>query len=150
MSSEDALVVRRLGPGDEAIAARVLLAIAEVFEEPREALPDAYVRDLLARADFWLIAAIEDGEPRGGLTAHTLPMTRTASREVFLYDIAVTEGAQRRGVGRRLVATLRDLARAEGIKVVFVPAGDEDTRAVEFYRALGGEEEQVKIFTFGE
>lgn len=142
------LEVRRLGPGDEALAVRVLFTVAQVFDEPCEPLPEAYVRDLLARRDFWLVAALEGGEPKGGLTAHTLPMTRSASREVFLYDLAVVESAQRRGIGRRLVHALRELARQEGIGVVFVPADEEDDHALAFYRAIDGEEAHVRIFTF--
>ena len=40
------------------------------------------------------------------------------------------------------------LAAAEGIGVVFVPADDEDTHALDFYRAMGGEPQPVTIFTF--
>jgi aminoglycoside 3-N-acetyltransferase I len=142
------LEVRRLGPGEGELAARVLLTVAQVFDEPCEPLPSSYVEELLARREFWLVAALEGGAPVGGLTAHTLPMTRSASREIFLYDIAVVERAQRRGIGRRLVTLLRELARREGIGVVFVPADHDDDHALDFYRALGGDEAKVSIFTF--
>lgn len=73
----------------------------------------------------------------GGVTAHTLPMTRTESAELFIYDLAVPADQQRQGIGRGLIATLRDAATTAGIQVVFVPADDDDVHALDFYRALG-------------
>jgi aminoglycoside 3-N-acetyltransferase I len=56
---------------------------------------------------------------------------------------------QRRSVGRLLVTRLRELARDEGIDDIFVAADNEDTHALEFYRALGGVASAVTIFSFG-
>ncbi len=90
-----------------------------------------------------------DGQIVGGLTAHTLPMTHSESDEIFIYDIAVRAEHQRRGVGRLLVAHLRQVASDAEIHDLFVPADDEDTHAIEFYRALGGVGAPVTFFTFG-
>jgi aminoglycoside 3-N-acetyltransferase I len=49
-----------------------------------------------------------------------------------------------------LVAALREAAAAEGIHVAFVPADNEDTHALDFYRAIGGVPAPVTIFTFGD
>lgn len=57
---------------------------------------------------------------------------------------------QRKGVGRRLVEELRRLAAAAGVQVIFVPADNEDTHALDFYQALGGTAAPVTFFTFGE
>jgi len=83
-----------------------------------------------------------------GLTAHTVPMTRSESREIFIYDIAVRVDHQRRGIGRLLMLQLTRLANHAGIHDLFVPADDEDLHAVEFYRALGGVASGVTFFTF--
>jgi len=123
--------------------------MAGVFEEPREELADDYVVALLARPDFWAIAAIEGDAIVGGATAHTLPMTRVQGSEIFLYDLAVRTDRQRQGIGRRLVDHLRTAAAAEGIGDVFVPAENEDTHALDFYRAIGGTASAVTFFTFG-
>ena len=85
----------------------------------------------------------------GGLTAHTLPMTRSESREIFIYDVAVRADHQRRGVGRLLLRHLARLANDAGIVDLFVPADDEDVHALEFYRALGGAASRVTFFSFG-
>lgn len=138
----------RLSEGDRDVARRMFTLMAEVFDEGCEPLSDAYVDRLLAREDFWAVAAFAGDELAGGLTAHALPMTRSESAEIFIFDIAVHPHHQRRGVGRLLVATLREEAARAGIDTVFVPADDEDEHALDFYRALGGVPAPVTIFTF--
>jgi len=122
--------------------------MAEVFEEECEHLSDGYIDRLLSRGDFWAIAAFVGADIIGGVTAHTLPMTRTESSEVFIYDIAVRGDQRRKGIGRRLMTALREAAAAVGIRDVFVPADNDDVHALDFYRALGGMPSPVTFFTF--
>lgn len=143
-----AVSVRRLAPGDRALARDTFLTMAGVFEVDATPLSDAYLDRLLARPDVRAFAALEGDRVVGGLRAHVLPMTTSERSEVFLYDIAVVPAQQRLGIGRALVDALRAMAAAEGIDVVWVPADNEDTHALDFYRALGGEPAPVTIFTF--
>jgi aminoglycoside 3-N-acetyltransferase I len=148
--------VRRLVPGDERLARETFRTMAAVFEEDEaethdaegEPLRDEDVAALLRRDAFWALAATEGDEVVGGVTAHVLPMTRNRTSELFLYDLAVRADQQRRGIGRALVSELLSLARRAGIGTAFVPADDEDTHALEFYRAIGGTESKVRFFTF--
>lgn len=140
--------VARLRGSDRDIARRLFTLMAEVFGEGCEPLGDAYLDRLLARADFCAVAAFEGDDLLGGLTAHTLPMTRSESAEIFIFDIAVHADHQRRGVGRQLVSQLREEAARAGIETVFVPADNDDEHALDFYRALGGDPAPVTIFTF--
>ena len=142
------LHTKRLGSGDLELARRTITLMAEVFEEPYEQVSDAYLEGLLSRPDFWIIAALEGDQPIGGLTGYTLPMTRTQSSEVFIYDLAIHQDHQRKGIGRLLVNALLKGAQAEGIESVFVPADNEDEHAIEFYRAIGGVAQPVTIFNF--
>src|ERR1700722_3971864 len=80
--------VSRLKRGEHEPARTLFAAMAEIFEQPYVPLSDAYVDRLLAREDFWALAASVDDRIVGGLTAHTLPMTRSLAREIFIYDIA--------------------------------------------------------------
>src|SRR5262245_20674887 len=107
--------IRRLRVADRDLAHRLFAVMADVFEEPHERLSDKYVDDLLAREAFWAIAALSGDEVVGGLTAHSLPMTRQASAEVFIYDVAVRADHQRRGIGRRLVTGLCAAAADAGL-----------------------------------
>ena len=140
--------VKRLTSGDRDVARALFALMADVFEEDSEVLSDGYLDRLLGREEFWVIAAFAGDDIIGGVTAHTLPMTRTASCEIVIYDVAVRRDRQRQGVGRRLVAELRAQAAARGIREVFVPADDADVHALDFYRALGGAASPVTIFTF--
>lgn len=139
---------RRLTASDRMLARKLFIMMAEVFEEPREPLGDSYLERLLGREDFWVLAAMVGGEVVGGLTAHTLPMSRTESSELFLYDLAVRQDQQRKGVGRKLVAALRTLGAQSGIEDVFVAADNADDHALDFYRALGGVAAPVTMFSF--
>lgn len=140
--------VERLGPSHLQQAHELFTMMADVFEEERTPLPDEYVERLLRRADLFILAAVEDGAMVGGITAHVLPMTRSATSELFIYDLAVRTDRQRRGIGRALVDELRARGLAEGIDTSFVPADEEDTHALDFYRALGAEESPVRFFVF--
>jgi aminoglycoside 3-N-acetyltransferase I len=142
------MLIRRLAAGDRELARATFAMMAEVFDEPRRDLPDDYVDTLLVRADFWALAAIDDDEPVGGITAHMLPMTRSPSRELFVYDVAVREDRQRRGVGRAMLVELIAQAKSSGIESVFVAVADEDVHAMDFYRAVGGAESPVTMFSF--
>ena len=139
---------KRLQPGDRDLA-RVLLALmADVFEEASEVLSDRYLDQLLAREDFWALAAFDGDQIIGGITAHSLPMTRTETAEMFIYDLAVRRDHQRTGLGRHLVAELQEKAAARGIENLFVAADNGDVHALEFYRALGGAASPVTFFAF--
>src|ERR1700722_5940580 len=96
------------------------------------------------------MVALDGEEVVGGLTAHALPMARAPEAELFIYDLAVRADRQRLGIGRALVLTTLDRAKAEGLRVAFVPADDEDTHAIAFYRAIGGRSSPATFFTFGD
>ena len=139
---------KRLGPMDQELAKRLFILMAHVFGEESRPLGDGYLRQLLGREDFWVLAAFADDEILGGLTAHTLPLITSESSEVFIYDIAVRDDHQRKGVGQQLVSALRAAAAEAGIDDVFVAADNDDVRALGFYRALGATESTVTHFTF--
>lgn len=144
------VTITKLTTGDRELARATFVAMAEAFETAAQPLSDAYLDRLLGRDDVWAFAAVVDGRVVGGLRARVLPMTASETFELFLYDIAVHPDLQRQGIGRRLVAALRDEGTAQGIDVMFVPAENEDGHALEFYRALGGVPTATTFFTFGE
>jgi aminoglycoside 3-N-acetyltransferase I len=148
MAGSDDIHIQRLGPRDVDLARTTFAAMAEVFGETHAHLSDAYLHALLARPEFWAFSATKAGNVVGGLTGHTLMMTRLEGAEVFLYDIAVVPEHHRRGIGRRLVDALRREASRQGISTVFVPADDADAEALQFYAALGGTPSRVTLFEF--
>ncbi len=142
--------IERLAVNDIDRARALFTAIAGVFETETAPLSDGYLKRLLVRDDFWALAASIEGRIVGGLTAYTLPLTRLEEFEVFVYDIAVLPGHQRQGIGRQLIEALRTKASAAGINLAWVAADNEDTHALDFYKALGGEPTPVTVFTFAD
>jgi aminoglycoside 3-N-acetyltransferase I len=138
----------RLRAADVDPAKRLFALMVEVFGEEPVELSDAYLRRLLSDEDFWVIAAFSADDIVGGITAHTLPMTRSESSEVFIYDLAVRADHQRQGVGRQLMSELRAQAAERGIGSLFVAADNADTHALDFYRAVNGTAAPVTMFSF--
>lgn len=148
---------QRLGQQDHALARATFRLMDEVFAEDEDNQSegnqppgDEHIARLLAREDFIAFAALAGTRVIGGVTAHVLPMTRSESFELFIYDLAIDPPFQRQGVGRRLVQALLASAAERGIRVAFVPADNEDTHALDFYRAIGGTPSPVTIFTFSD
>jgi aminoglycoside 3-N-acetyltransferase I len=139
---------KRLTPADRDLAGTLFAMMANVFEERYETLSDSYLARLLGRADFWAIAGCIGADVVGGVTAHTLPMTRTERSELFIFDIAVRKDQQRRGVGGQLMRALLECAAAVGIDDVFVAVDNDDLHALDFYRGRGGVAAPVTLFTF--
>ena len=59
---------------------------------------------------------------------------------VFIYEVAVVEQHRRRGIGRSLVEELRQMAKADGCRRMFVPTNRSNEGAMALYRATGAEE----------
>jgi ribosomal protein S18 acetylase RimI-like enzyme len=127
--------IRRLGPGDDVL----VVEAGDLFDGP--ALPDATAR-FLASEGHHLFLAYDGGQPVGMVTGveTTHPDKGT---EMFLYELAVAEGARNRGVGRALVVALADLARDRGCYGMWVLTDDDNAAAVRAYRAAGGELEPL-------
>ena len=139
--------IRRLSPGDERLAAQTFALMSAVFEEEAGDLQAGYLNELLARQTFWAYAALDADVAVGGLTGHVLPMTRSHTSELFIYDLAVHADHQRRGVATRLMDAARGDAADAGLSSVFVPAENEDTHAIAFYTSLGWEPTPTTFFT---
>ena len=148
MSVTSPIRARRLGRGDLELGPQLFALMAQVFGEDPEDLRKGYVEELLSDGRFWAIAALAGEELVGGITAHALPLTCKVSLALFVYDIAVRTDQQRRGVGRALMDRLRMEAASEGIQEIFVLANNEDTHALDFYRAVGGSASAVTMFDF--
>lgn len=140
--------IRRLAAGDDEHAREMFAVMAAAFGEPAEPLSDEYVDRLLSSSSFWAVAAFEGDRVVGGITAHTIPMTRSPSAELFVYDLAVHEDFRRQGIGARLMAELRAQAAEAGVAEIFVPADEDDVEALAFYRSLAGRESAVSHFSW--
>jgi GNAT superfamily N-acetyltransferase len=125
-------------PGDDA----TVVAAGHLFDGP--ARPDATARFLAEPSHHLLLAYDEDwsDHPVGMVTGveTTHPDKGT---EMFLYELAVDEAAQGRGIGRSLVTALADLARDRGCYGMWVLTDDGNPAAVKAYTAAGGTPEPL-------
>lgn len=120
-----------------------------VFDMKDFQLPDKYyLKNLLSGDDLIVFAAMQEDKVIGGLTAHVLPSVYAGTSEVYLYDFAVQNTFQRKGVGRKLLAAFSAYCHENNYETFFVQALTADAAAVEFYRAAGGKPENVTQFTF--
>jgi len=94
------LEIRRLGPGDDELVAKV------ATREPRTALLDD------PRALF--LVALDGGEPVGLVLAYELSRRHGHAVTLCIYEVDVDAAWQRRGVASHLLATALDEPRWVG------------------------------------
>ena len=113
--------------------AEAVEAASPLFD--REARPDATSRFLTSR-DHHLLVAYEDSKPvafvSGVETTHPDKGT-----EMFLYELAVAEPFQGRGIGKALVLALVELARRRGCYGMFVLTDQDNLAALATYASAG-------------
>jgi ribosomal protein S18 acetylase RimI-like enzyme len=102
---------------------------------------DSYLMELLGSKNFIAIAAVEQDRVIGALAAYLLPKYEQQRSECYIYDLAVAENRRRQGVATAMIETLRQLAAAKGIYVIFVQADYGNDAAVALYTKLGVRED---------
>jgi GNAT superfamily N-acetyltransferase len=125
--------IRAMGPGDDA----KVVAAGHLFDGP--AKPDATAR-FLAEPGHHLLLAYDGADPDRpvGMVTGVETTHPDKGTEMFLYELAVDDAAQGRGIGRTLVAALADLARERGCYGMWVLTDDDNPAAVTAYTAAGG------------
>jgi len=127
----------------------MLLLFEEVFKmEDFQMLDKHYLQELLKQKNFIVFAAMCQDDVIGGLTAHILPSYHFQSSEVYIYDLAVKTEFQRRGIGRKLIESIKEYCKVNNLESFFVQAHEEDTHALEFYHSAGGLSEKVVHYTY--
>lgn len=140
--------IRKLNKEDREALLQLRKLYNEVFETESDNISFVYIDNLLKDERLLFLVAEQDNQIIGGLTAYILPSLYTEKSEVLIYDIAVKQSLQRKGIGNKLIDCLLDFCSQQGYKEIFVPALAEDTHACNFYKKAGGEEEDVKHYSF--
>lgn len=142
---DSSYTLRRLGPDDAELAARLNAMFGAAFGEPDtyggDPPPAAYFAEVLARDHVVALVALAGGEVVGGLVAYELDKLECARRETYIYDLAVAEAHRRRGIATALIELCREIAAERGAWVVYVQADYGDAPAVALYEKLGRREE---------
>lgn len=120
-----------------------------VFEmEPFQYPSYDYLKKILKNENTIFAVAKYEEEIIGGLTAHELASTYFEANEVYVYDLAVHQDFQRKGIGTRLIEELKKISCNKGDKEIFLQADVGDDYAIDFYKKIGGVPEDVIHFSF--
>jgi ribosomal protein S18 acetylase RimI-like enzyme len=148
----DAVSVRRLGPGDEAVLARLVRDGPRYEEADDVAQQEAATAVPLAPADAAVFLADDHthllvafrvdepsgGEPVGFVVVNELLHRHTFARMFLVYEIGVVDDHRREGVGRTLLDAVRALAIERGVPEGFVLTNESNAAAMALYEAAGG------------
>lgn len=137
--------IRRLTSADIEQMRDMLLVLGKAFGEldtftekpPRS----SYLARLLDSDHFIALAALDDGQAVGGLTAYVLEKFEQERSEIYIYDLAVAEEYRRRGIATSLIEALRNVAAKLGAYVIYVQADYGDDPAIALYTKLGVRED---------
>jgi ribosomal protein S18 acetylase RimI-like enzyme len=91
-----------------------------------------------------VFVAEEGGEVVGFVTASTRRHF-AGDLDAYVGELVVDRRVEGRGVGRMLMTAAEEWGRGQGLAHISLDTGAANTRARAFYRALGYEEEDVKL-----
>jgi len=118
----------------------LLKVFGEAFQDTdsygRAVPSDAYLQSLLARPHFIVLIATNDNDVIGGLAAYELEKFEQDRREIYIYDLAVSEQHRRKGIATQLIGELRRIATRRKAYVIFVQADQDDIPAIRLYESL--------------
>jgi aminoglycoside 3-N-acetyltransferase I len=140
---------KRLQAGDESLFAELVKLFNVEFENPDvDYVNVENIKSLLTKPDFVCFVALSEAHVVGGLTGYSLKMYAQEGTTMYLYDMAVANNYQRKGIGSKLVSELKTYCAQHGIRDMYVQADVSDDHALAFYKNLGGEPADVVHFTF--
>ena len=140
----------RLVPFFRIVQALHAAARADRFRESADpARETAFFEQWLARPDVHARIAISDGSDCGYVLyefcRHDGGVVSHPRKHVFLHHIAVAPAHRRRGVGRALVARLKDHAREQGIAEMTSSHWAFNAAAAAFMAAIGLTPEVIRV-----
>ncbi len=127
--------VRRLGEGDEA----VVCDVARSFKNA--VIGTELAASILVNPANYLVVAEADREIAGFLLAYRLDRIDRPTGQLFIYDVAVDPGHQRRGVGKALMGFATAVVESEGLMEAFVFTNRDNAAAVALYQRTGAHAE---------
>jgi ribosomal protein S18 acetylase RimI-like enzyme len=136
-SDSDQPRVRRASPGDGPQVARLLHDFQQEFDEPSpgvEPLSERY-RELIRKKEMTVLL-VGDG-PDGFAQLRYRPTVYSPGLAAYLEELYVVPELRRRGLGRTLLDTTMDTARAEGADYMEIGVDESDGPARALYESAG-------------
>ena len=135
------MIVRRATPADVPAILRMIVALAVYEREPDavKATEQSLTESLFGQnAHIYAHVAELDGEVAGIAVWFLNYSTWTGRPGIYLEDLFVSEAARGTGAGKALFKALAQEAEARGCARIDWAVLDWNTRAMDFYRAIGG------------
>lgn len=127
--------IKKLSKNNLPLFIDLIHVFEEVFEMKNFVRPEKkHLQTLLEKDDFHVFVAILNNKVIGGLTVYTLHQYYSLNPLAYIYDLAVLELHQRKGIGQQLIEATRSHFSALGYEEVFVQADKVDEYAIDFYR----------------
>lgn len=129
--------IRRAGPADAAVIARLLHDFNLEYDEPTPPVPELAARceTLLREGAMTVLLA---GEPADGLALlRVRPALWTEHEEAYLQELYVVPARRRQGIGRALLEATIAAAREAGASSLDLNTGETDAGARALYEKLG-------------
>ena len=96
------------------------------------------------RKTMFFVAEYEQGEQLGFATvSHSTHFT--GESQAYIGELATSEAAERRGVGKALAEACEQWAREQGYRILSLATGAANTQALGFYRHMGYRDEDVTL-----
>ena len=141
MSIASQYTYRQLRRDDVTLLKELLGVFGHAFndnETYQQTIPtDEYLTNLLGKEHFIVVVAMMGQAVVGGLAGYVLEKFEQQRREIYIYDLAVSDAHRRKGVATGTINTLKNIAASQGAYVIFVQADLEDGPAIALYRSLG-------------
>jgi aminoglycoside 3-N-acetyltransferase I len=141
MSERARYAYRQLTGADVSLLKDLLCVFGDAFEEIetyQKAIPsDDYLARLLEKEHFIAVVAMSGKVVVGGLAAYVLDKFEQNRREIYIYDLAVSEAHRRKGVATGTILELQRIAAERHVCVIFVQADLEDAPAIALYESAG-------------
>ncbi len=132
---------RQLGQKETSLLKNILTVFADSFDDHetyQSKIPsDTYLQSLLGKSYFIALVAIHNNEVVGGITAYELEKPEQERREIYIYDLAVSESHRRHGIATALIYKLKQIAKKRDAYIIYVQADEDDTPAIQLYESLG-------------
>jgi aminoglycoside 3-N-acetyltransferase I len=129
---------------------RLVKIFEKVFEMGDFQIPDrSHLSMVLSKDGFRAVVAEINNVIIGGATLYTLDQYYSTKPLAYLYDLAVLDEHQRKGIGRKIIEYIKVFYHSKGFEEVYVQADEVDDYALDFYRSTQPtEEEKVRHFYY--
>ena len=124
-----------------------LIALFERVFEMKDFIspPQQHLLRILQNPDFICLVACKNEKILGGLTIYVLHQYYATRPLAYIYDLAVDNAYQRKGIGKQLISEAKRYCRENGFEEVFVQADKGEANAVNFYHATQPSEAEEVI-----